>query len=296
MWFATGRGIATTFAVPGKYRSAAVLLDEGRYRVQSSRYCNNSHHSRKISSFKQVLRSQESPSQVSAVRSVSVIRASQNQLTVEIPKGVGRGNNFAFGPWISLIDFECIDFEYWEKAYADSSMESLTIMEGIVEGMRRRLEQCPIGNLLGTVLIHSLAGGTGYFKAVIIRVAFRSMWNYRSGMGTRLVEIIREEFPENFILSASVLPFDDGDTPLQSYNCLLAMDILQEYVNPYASLSSAGILMLYEKQKRRNADGMILLDNDWFLKRTWRQLTPSSTSRGMQPCTLEGNTLLILFR
>lgn len=69
---------------------------------------------------------------------MSVIRASQNQLTVEIPKGVGRGNNFAFGPWISLIDFECIDFEYWEKAYADSSMESLTIMEGIVEGMRRR--------------------------------------------------------------------------------------------------------------------------------------------------------------
>lgn len=55
--------------------------------------------------------------------------------------------------------------------------------------------------------------------------------NLRSGLGARLVEAIRDEYPENYLLTASVLPFDDGDTPLQSYNALLAMHVLQEYVS-----------------------------------------------------------------
>ncbi|XP_048452120.1 tubulin delta chain-like [Rhincodon typus] len=79
----------------------------------------------------------------------------------------------------------------------------------------------------GVILLHSLTGGTG------------------SGLGARLCESIREEFPMGYILSVTVAPHQVGESPLQHYNSLLCLSWLQRY-----------------------ADGVLLFHNDDILRRT----------------------------
>ncbi|XP_026855084.2 tubulin gamma chain-like isoform X3 [Electrophorus electricus] len=57
----------------------------------------------------------------------------------------------------------------------------------------------------GTVLLHSLSGGTG------------------SGLGSKMCEEICEEFPVHHILTVSVVPHQSGESPLQYYNTLLSL-------------------------------------------------------------------------
>ncbi|XP_017326691.1 uncharacterized protein LOC108267194 isoform X2 [Ictalurus punctatus] len=78
----------------------------------------------------------------------------------------------------------------------------------------------------GTVLLHSLSGGTG------------------SGLGSRLCEEIREEFPVGHILTVSVVPHQSGESPLQHYNTLLSLAALH-----------------------RSADGILLFHNDHVISR-----------------------------
>ncbi len=62
----------------------------------------------------------------------------------------------------------------------------------------------------GCMLLHSLAGGTG------------------SGLGSRLVQEIRDDYPKGSILTASFAPFRSGETSVQNYNALLSLDVLQQ--------------------------------------------------------------------
>jgi len=63
------------------------------------------------------------------------------------------------------------------------------------------------------VLLHSLAGGSG------------------SGLGSRLLEHLRDAYGKRYILAASVAPRPDGDTPLQHYNSALAAQFLHAYAD-----------------------------------------------------------------
>ncbi len=76
------------------------------------------------------------------------------------------------------------------------------------------------------LLVHSLGGGTG------------------SGLGSRLLEAVRDEYPKATLLDAVVAPFSAGDTPLQHYNTVL-------------SLASA----------HEHADAVLFFDNDDVLRR-----------------------------
>lgn len=58
-------------------------------------------------------------------------------------------------------------------------------------------------------MIHSLTGGTG------------------SGLGSHLVERIRDAYPLAHIMSVVVSPHASGDSPLQHYNSLLSLASLQ---------------------------------------------------------------------
>ena len=64
----------------------------------------------------------------------------------------------------------------------------------------------------GTILIHSLTGGTG------------------SGLGSRLLEEIRDAFPMAHVVSVAIAPHVSGDSPLQHYNSLLSLASLQRYI------------------------------------------------------------------
>ncbi|CAM9531485.1 unnamed protein product [Ectocarpus sp. 8 AP-2014] len=80
-----------------------------------------------------------------------------------------------------------------------------------MEGMRKEAERsCWLNS---AVMTHSLAGGTG------------------SGVGSGLLQALRDEYPSLYLISACVGPFGTGDTPLQHYNSALALQHLQAYAD-----------------------------------------------------------------
>ncbi|KAE8595545.1 hypothetical protein XENTR_v10015795 [Xenopus tropicalis] len=103
----------------------------------------------------------------------------------------GRGNNWAFG------------------YSGDGTDTEKSLLARTMESFRHELERRDCYS--GTVLLHSLCGGTG------------------SGLGARLCEEIRDTYPAGHILSVAVAPHETGDTPLQHYNSLLCLSWLQRY-------------------------------------------------------------------
>ncbi|KAK3571837.1 hypothetical protein QTP86_020468 [Hemibagrus guttatus] len=119
----------------------------------------------------------------------------------------GRGGNWAYG-------------YYGGRGEGDNGL-----LKHTMEALRREAERQDYYG--GTVLLHSLTGGTG------------------SGLGARLCEEIREEFPVGHILTVSVVPHQSGESPLQHYNTLLSLAALH-----------------------RSADGILLFHNDHVLSRS----------------------------
>ncbi|XP_053322895.1 tubulin delta chain-like [Spea bombifrons] len=122
----------------------------------------------------------------------------------------GRGNNWAYG-----YSGVCVPPE---ESLLDRAMESF----------RREVERRDCYS--GTVLLHSLCGGTG------------------SGLGSRLCEEIRDAYPAGHILSVTVAPHDTGETPLQHYNSLLSLAWLQRYVD--------GVLLFQNDDVMRQATAL----------------------------------------
>ncbi|XP_053265399.1 uncharacterized protein LOC128423868 isoform X4 [Podarcis raffonei] len=105
----------------------------------------------------------------------------------------GRGSNWAYG-------------YHGVRSEGEESLCSRTM-----ESLRKEAEKRDFYG--GTVLFHSLSGGTG------------------AGLSSRLCEAIREEYPLGRILSVSVAPHKAGESPLQHYNALLCLSWLQSGVN-----------------------------------------------------------------
>ncbi|CAL8311814.1 unnamed protein product [Boreogadus saida] len=81
----------------------------------------------------------------------------------------------------------------------------------IVETVRRAAEHCDC--LQCFFLIHSMGGGTG------------------SGLGTRVLGLLEEEFPEVCRIVTSVYPSDEDDVITSPYNSVLAMRELTEHAD-----------------------------------------------------------------
>ncbi|XP_027005362.2 tubulin beta-8 chain-like isoform X3 [Tachysurus fulvidraco] len=95
----------------------------------------------------------------------------------------------------------------WAYGYHGARFEGDNgLLKQTMEALRQEAERQDYYG--GTVLLHSLTGGTG------------------SGLGSRLCEEIREEFPVRHILTVSVVPHHSGESPLQHYNTLLSLAAL----------------------------------------------------------------------
>lgn len=103
----------------------------------------------------------------------------------------GRGNNWALG------------YSATYKETHNYVQEELCLHERAIEALRKEAEQADF--FLGTVMTHSLAGGTG------------------SGLGSRLLEEYRDNFSKAYLMTVSVWPSMSGDTPLQHYNTCLSL-------------------------------------------------------------------------
>lgn len=98
----------------------------------------------------------------------------------------------------------------------------------VLTSLRRHCEQCD--HYTGAVLTHSLAGGTG------------------SGLGSRLAEAVRDEYPANYLTSVVVAPFGVGDNPLEAYNTVLTLHALQQHADAVVMLSNDAALEYLTKK------------------------------------------------
>ncbi len=64
-----------------------------------------------------------------------------------------------------------------------------------------------------------------------------------------MLEALRTDYPVSFIMTATVTPFSQGESPLQHYNSLLSLSWLQSY-----------------------ADAVLLFENDSLLQQVQRDL------------------------
>lgn len=122
----------------------------------------------------------------------------------------------------------------WATGYADKPEKDLSLSISVMELMRKEIEQCDYYK--GCVLIHSLAGGTG------------------SGLGCKLIEKIRDEYPICFITTASILPSETGDTPLQDYNSVLGLAHLQQYADAIIYYENDEVLRLVQQFSKRGSN------------------------------------------
>lgn len=128
----------------------------------------------------------------------------------------GRGNNWAFG--------------YYGRK---NESEEKNIFGRTMRAMRKEIERCD--SYCGTLLIHSLSGGTG------------------SGVGSRLLELLRDEYPLNYIVSCAVAPFSTGESPLQNYNSLLSLSALSRLSDGIIMFSNDDVLWRLKKRSRSQA-------------------------------------------
>lgn len=102
------------------------------------------------------------------------------------------------------------------------------IVEDTMEMLRKEIEGCD--SYSGCILMHSLSGGTG------------------SGLGSRLCEMVRDEYPMSHVVSCSFAPCQSGESPLQHYNSLLTLAYLNRYTD--CNILTHNDLILERLQKK----------------------------------------------
>lgn len=114
----------------------------------------------------------------------------------------------------------------------------------------------------------------------------------RAGLGSRLCEEIREEFPVGHILTVSVVPHQSGESSLQHYNTLLGLAALHRflqckflYINHTPQFWVTKFFLTH-----RSADGILLFHNDHVLSRAGFQ-QKSHAGFGAVSCGFSQSTL-----
>ena len=97
-----------------------------------------------------------------------------------------------------------------------------------MEAFRRQLEASDAYR--GSLIFHSLCGGTG------------------AGLGSRLMEEMRDELPASPLVSTTVLPFSVGELPLQHYNATLCWSRVIQETDACFLFSNNDILSLCAKR------------------------------------------------
>jgi len=100
--------------------------------------------------------------------------------------------------------------------------EGAELVQEVMDRLRREAERCDC--LQGFQIAHSLGGGTG------------------SGMGTLLLQKIREDFPDRMFASFSVMPSPKvSDTVVEPYNSTLSINQLIENADCVISLDNEAL-------------------------------------------------------
>uniref|UniRef100_A0A1A8ERN7 Tubulin, epsilon 1 n=1 Tax=Nothobranchius korthausae TaxID=1143690 RepID=A0A1A8ERN7_9TELE len=99
--------------------------------------------------------------------------------------------------------------------------------EAMVDLLRRAAEHCD--NLQCFFLLHSMGGGTG------------------SGLGTRVLSLLEEEFPDVCRIVTAVYPSAEDDVITSPYNTVLAMQELTEHADCVLPVENQSLLDIMNK-------------------------------------------------
>ena len=105
--------------------------------------------------------------------------------------------------------------------------------EEILDRVRKECEHCD--SLQCFFLLHSLGGGTG------------------SGLGTYLLQILEDEFPDVYRFTTAVFPSVDDDVITSPYNSLLALDKLIDHSDCVLPLDNQSLLEICSKIAKPNS-------------------------------------------
>merc|ERR1712065_37253 len=101
-------------------------------------------------------------------------------------------------------------------------MGGAELVDSILDVVRKEAESCDC--LQGFQLTHSMGGGTG------------------SGLGTLLISKIREEYPDRFMSTYSIIPSPKvSDTVVEPYNCTLSVHQLVENADQCFALDNEAL-------------------------------------------------------
>lgn len=118
----------------------------------------------------------------------------------------------------------------WALGFSSLSSDSL---DALADSFRRMVERMDWWT--GTVVAHSLAGGTG------------------SGLGSRLLLDLRDAYPRQWLISAAVLPFITGDSALQNYNTALALAHVQQHADLALLFENGQLLATHERLEKASS-------------------------------------------
>ncbi|KFD71151.1 hypothetical protein M514_05007 [Trichuris suis] len=120
----------------------------------------------------------------------------------------------------------------WAKGFHTDGSE---LLDNIFDVVRREAENCDC--LQGFQVSHSLGGGTG------------------SGLGTRIIGNLREEYPDAMVASFSVTPSPKvSEAVVEPYNATLAVEQLVVYLNHLISVVMSGATTCFRFPGQVNAD------------------------------------------
>lgn len=112
----------------------------------------------------------------------------------------------------------------WAHGHAAGTAQA----ERICDMFEREAEGCDV--LEGFMVTHSIAGGTG------------------SGLGSMVLETLRERYPKKLIQTYSVFPMEDGGVNIAPYNAILAMKRLTLEADCVVVLDNTALYRVAEEQ------------------------------------------------
>ncbi|CAN0002605.1 unnamed protein product, partial [Choristocarpus tenellus] len=148
----------------------------------------------------------------------------------------------------------------WAMGFRSCTKEG-SLLDRCMEGARREIERCSWPNSI--VIVHSLAGGTG------------------SGLGSALLQALRDEYPSLYLINISVWALQAGETPLQHYNTALSLQHLQAFSDAVVYRSNDDLL-------QAGAGPRFELDLDGHLRQVVSS-SPASGGRRLPPSMRTGD-------
>eukprot|EP01063_Lacrimia_lanifica_P032869 TRINITY_DN5699_c0_g1_i1.p2 TRINITY_DN5699_c0_g1~~TRINITY_DN5699_c0_g1_i1.p2 ORF type:complete len:450 (+),score=164.79 TRINITY_DN5699_c0_g1_i1:75-1424(+) len=128
-----------------------------------------------------------------------------------------KGGRFEYTP--SKLDKQEGSANNWAFGY---HVQAMACLDKILDNVHAELEK--MDALRGVQLLHSVGGGTG------------------SGVGSHVLEILRDLHPRAPIVTTSVLPLRGGEVVTQHYNAVLTLAHLQRYADATVLIDNSRVM------------------------------------------------------